>query len=287
MPIDYDPLDEGNALTANSLNTRINSAGSGVNDIAPEDIEREAFRREHLPQIIEPTTPGTTFEDGLSKIGPTISESTLPLGTVQVYNSRINSGVVSANYQVFGAQAPNAPYGPPGAIDLGWRILAFNNVAAEAAEISLGAGGAGITLSPTAGYRGLLVKVSASLLGFTTARDIDDGAGNISHLEDWKQCTLIGIGYEDAGGRHVIERSVRWYSVTASSGGSIETFTFINWEEISQQPVLKVFGVVSTGFMTSAGPGVPPTSTASWDPQIGPYNIDVLPVRSGELVSGF
>ena len=192
---------------------------------------------------------------------------------------------------------------------MGWRILSFTVTGAPgsaphgAAEINLGVGGAGITLSSGAGYRGLLVKASCNLIGqdsplkmipyldgfvtYTAAgTPVTLSQDQITHQEDWRQCVLIGIGYEDDGGRHVIERSIRWYSICNSSGGSIETFTFVDHSDIDHQNnnIKSVFCVVASGVMTIAGvlPG-----TTSCDPQIGPYNIDVLPVRSGELDSIF
>lgn len=67
MPIDYDLLDEGDALNAASLNSRVSSLQTGVNDLAKEDLGTRALRSEHLPSI----TRITDMTPGPSKIGPT------------------------------------------------------------------------------------------------------------------------------------------------------------------------------------------------------------------------
>ena len=55
MPINYDPLDEGNTLDAASINSRLTGTGGvgqGINNLSKTDLERLSLRQEHLPKII-------------------------------------------------------------------------------------------------------------------------------------------------------------------------------------------------------------------------------------------
>ena len=60
MPINYDLLDEVDTLNAASLNSRITSLQTGVNDLTREDLGERALRSEHLPSIVRASdmTPG-------------------------------------------------------------------------------------------------------------------------------------------------------------------------------------------------------------------------------------
>jgi len=53
MPIDYDSLDEGDTLNAASLNSRITSLQTGVNDLETVDIEDKALRSEHFDSLVK------------------------------------------------------------------------------------------------------------------------------------------------------------------------------------------------------------------------------------------
>ena len=83
MPIDYDSLDEGDTLNAVSLNSRITSLQTGVNDLEKVDIEEKALRSEHLSSLIRSddfTPPGMT------------KGSFTPDVTTNAYDTRIGPG---------------------------------------------------------------------------------------------------------------------------------------------------------------------------------------------------
>ncbi len=88
MPINYDLLDEGDTLTAASLNTRVASLQTGVNDLVKQDLGAQALRSEHLPSLVKKDTMflyGTTT--GMSKICPT------PNTTGGAFNNRLGNPV--------------------------------------------------------------------------------------------------------------------------------------------------------------------------------------------------
>ena len=73
MPFpDYDPLDEGEALTAASLNTRINTLQNSVNDLPPDALKANTLRKEHLSAITVSSVapPNTYFVPGFTKSNP-------------------------------------------------------------------------------------------------------------------------------------------------------------------------------------------------------------------------
>lgn len=106
MPIDYDLLDEGDALNAASLNSRVSSLQTGVNDLAKEDLETQALRSEHLPSI----TRISDMNPGPMKV------SNAPDVTTAAYDNLLDVGVGGRNNVL--AFGPGAGAGP------GWAIIA-------------------------------------------------------------------------------------------------------------------------------------------------------------------
>jgi len=267
MPINYTKTQEGDTLNAASLNDKFDEiAGTapdqGLNNLGQEDLERFALRRDHLPSIIE----SAGFPHGMCKVGPATS-------TVETYSSSLNagvSGVPAAWLTTFGTLGANAPYGPPGGADTGWRIPATGGTPANAAEIEVGL----IRTSQTIGnYRGILVRISISLnscLGPTVF-----GVSPITHNSP---SVVIGIGWEDqTGTRRVLDRSVRWSQVCNRIKGSLDTFTFILPNDIPDGDTLtKVFAVIAGGSKAEV------VGTTSY-PKIDFYNIEAIPLRFGDM----
>ncbi len=262
MPINYNQLDEGDKLDADSLNDRFDTlggAGQGVNNLGQEDLERHALRVAHTPSLI---TNGD-FPNGLGKIGP------LGYPGVETYETTLNPGVVGvpAGYlTTFGAVAPNAPYGPVVG-DTGWRIPATGNVVADAAEITFPAITA--TTAFIGDYKGFLVRLGIALDGIDPSDDNQD---------PHSPSVVIGIGWtDDVGTRRVIDRSIRWCHIQNRVKGSLDTFTFIKQEDIGTGVgIQSVFGVI-------AGANKNRAVATSPAPQITFYNLSLIPIRSGEL----
>jgi len=268
MPIDYDPLEEGDALNAASVNSRLTAAGGagqGVNNLSQADLERRALRQEHLPRIIT----ASDFPNGLVKLAPITVVNSSPY--INTLNTLATGAVPVPGYQTFDLGAPNGPYGPPAAAATGWRIIADSNITANAAEITFGPLTA-LTASPGSigNYRGILIRLGVSLMEIDHTTHGPWGEEGIA--------VVVGIGWEDQlGNRSVIERSVRWFNYHSTVKGSLDVFTFIKAEDIGNtNQINKIFGVIS-----SASWGA--TSVNYDSPVIRYYNIDIIPIRAGSL----
>jgi hypothetical protein len=263
MPIDYTKIAEGDRLDAASLNDRFDEiAGQGpdrgVNNLGQEDLERFALRKEHLPPIINTSD----FPNGMCKLGPAAS-------TPESYDSELNLGGLPVGYlTIFGALGANPPYGPPPALDSGWRIPAAGGVVADAAELDVGLARSADQLGD---YRGILVRLGISLnsCGQPGGASMNNSAPSV----------VIGIGWEDdLGARQVIERSIRWFHVCSRIKGSLDTFTFIRAEDVpAGRTIDKVFGVISAGIKNNL------LATDTPIPIIDFYHIDIIPVRYGDM----
>ena len=260
MPINYDRLDEGDKLDAASINDRLSATGGaaqGVNNLGQADIEKRALRQEHLPSVL--TT--SDFPNGLVKLAPITALSSAPY--INTLNTLATGAVPVPGYQTFDTvEIPNAPYGPALAAATGWRIIADNNITADAGALQISSGNIG-------NYKGLLVRLSVELVDW---QDTASGPWGMQGI-----ATVLGIGWEDNLGRHVVERSVRWYNYFNVVKGSLDLFTVIRASDVgNNNQISKVFGVIA-----SASWGV--TSVNYDSPIIRYYNIDVTPVRAGEL----
>ncbi len=272
MPINYNKLDEGDQLNADSLNDRFDSiAGTGpdrgLNNLGQADVERYALRREHLPSLIT----SADFPNGLSKVGP-LSK---PLATqnYEAFLNRNTIGVPAGYLTIFGTTGiVVAPYGPTVGFDDGWRIPATDGVVANAAEINFPAlisNGS----SSIGDYTGLLVRLGICL-------DSANSYGNVQSREDVPS-VVVGIGWtDDSGGanpRAVIGRSIRWSNVNNRVKGSLDTFTYITPSDIpAGVGIQSVFGVI-------AGANLNETNAQTPKPRITFYNLDIIPIRAGVL----
>ena len=87
MPINYAYLEDGTALVVDELNTRIEDAADGLNNLKQADIGLGAFRTEHLPCMIGRPNAGTA---GISSFTKTVrlgySAPVVDFGTFRVRN---------------------------------------------------------------------------------------------------------------------------------------------------------------------------------------------------------
>lgn len=272
MPINYDPLQEGDKLDAASLNDRFaetGGAGQGVNNLSQSDLERKALRQEHLPRIVT----ASDFPNGLTKLSP--SGAAVSAGYINRLNDWTGATftVPVPDYQTFDLSAPNGPYGPPTGVhpaNRGWRIIADTNVAADAAEIAFGPLTASTASNLIGNYTGLLVKLGVEADSFIS--------GFLSPTYAATPAVVIAIGWEDnLGNRNVVEKSIRWFNSFTAVKASLDTFTFIEAEDIGNgNQISKVFGVIASGIWGDNSNGYRPHT-------IRYYNIHVTPIRSGEI----
>lgn len=267
MPINYDPLKEGDKLDADSLNDRLTAtggAGQGVNNLGQADLEKKALRQEHLPTILT----ASDFPNGLVKLAPISTLNSAPY--INTLNILATGAVPVPGYQTFDTvEIPNAPYGPAAAAATGWRIIADNNITADAAEIAFNPLTALTGSGNIGNYKGLLVRLSVELVDW---QDTASGPWGMQGI-----ATVLGIGWEDNLGRHVVERSIRWYNYFNVVKGSLDLFTVIRASDVgNNNQISKVFGVIA-----SASWGI--TSPNYDSPIIRYYNIDIIPIRAGEI----
>lgn len=263
----FAPLVEGDPIDASTLNgqfTDLADVGSGLNALAASSVEREALSEDHLPAL----SAVDIFSNGYTAIAPSTAS-----GTLDVYDNRLplsaGDTTFPYTYQTFHANAAvTNPYGPSTvAGDLGWAIVAYSGVVADAAEVSFNAA----DMISDMNLFGILVRGS---LEFRAWDSVETGTGVNS--------VAIAIGYEDgAGARFVIERSVRFYSMKASAYGDLVTSTLITQDDLTgvgDDQISSVFLVVA---------GVEPTGGAvaknARNITTSYYNLTTLPIHASTL----
>jgi hypothetical protein len=261
------PVTEGEEASAANINSRFSSmadVGTGLNALDLTSIEREALRPEHLPNL----SAVDIFSNGYAAIAP----DTSAVGTVlDNYDNRLplsaGDTAYPYTYQTFHANAAvTNPYGPPTiSPDIGWAIVAYQGVVANAAEVTL----VSATNLTTAGIKGILLRGAIEL---RSTQKVGFGHG-VSSL-------AIGIGFQDGvGARHVIERSVRFYSGLACELGDCVTSTILTQDDadVGDGTITSMFVVVS-----GAAPDSGLTKTTC-NLDIGYYNLSAVPLHAGDL----
>lgn len=270
MPtINYTPFLEGEDLTAAGMNQRVNEVANGLNALDDSSVERHGLRYVHMPLL---SAPGL-FPAGFSKEAPLAAASVL-----DNYDNGLpalgGGGTGPTDYQTFSPNGPNAPYGPTGAPDdgAGWKIPAYQNVVADAAEVIIN-GGTAINL--TTQRLKLLVRASIEVV------EADGSGGSVNGTNSF----IVGIGWEDGTTtRHVLERTVRWCSHDAIERGDCVTSTLITQADIAASGPGD--GTIASVFMVVAG-GARGSATGALDngaqADVRYYNISCLPLHAGDL----
>lgn len=270
MPINYDLLDEGDALNAASLNTRISSLQTGVNDLTKEDLGEQALRSEHVSSIVNYNNMilyGTT--KGMMKV------SFLPDNITPVYDNYIGNGPAVRTVVHIGPQAGAqgysiissralvgiAPPGPfPGAqTDCNISFSPSVNVVSPTTPAT--------GLSSTTYCTALLVRLNVSLIEKTSPGSRDgvvigivweaDGAlGTYNFLEQ----SETGVGSEDTS--MVLEQCP--YS-------DISTAALITSTDTGGSLVARVSGVIAQVENAAAGF------------KIREWNMSIIPIFGGTL----
>ena len=118
-------------------------------------------------------------------------------------------------------------------------------------------------------------------------------AAAASNLYIGAASVAVAIGWEDgAGNRHVVERSVRFYSIAACKRGNAGTFTYLTQNDLvnGDSSCAKIFlavACVRPGDINAARTGSP---YRTGDPAhyydhllLRAYNLSVTPLRAGTL----
>ena len=270
MPINFTPFVEGDAISHTSMNTTFSTLETGVNDLDGSDVERHGLTHDHLPDMSHGEASGM-FANGYSA---TSSSPNALSGVSETYTNSppYTAGAFPYDYQTFSGELPNPPYGPPnppGAdnAETGWRILATANVAADAALIQFGNPAQAYSLTDER-LRGILVRGSVEFTG---------GLGtNINY------CALIAIAFQtEDGGRHVLERTIRFNATVACRAGDMVTSTVITQADLDNvvgtPKISQVMIVIARGRRNTVVPN------ADVGIQVRSYNITAIPLMAAEL----
>lgn len=262
MPIDYDLLDEGDALNAASLNSRVSSLQTGVNDLSKEDLGTRALRSEHLPSI----TRITDMTPGPMKVSPTPDVVTPAylnwLGSGPTLRTVISIGpavVATKGYAVISSRTPNgiAPPGPfPGAAT-DCNITFSPSVTVVSPT------------TPTAGFSdttyctALLVRLNVSV--------IDSGVGT-------NEGVAIGLVWEEDGALGTYNFLEQSETGSGASSGArnqarysdLSTSALITADDTGGVAIARISGVIAS-------------IAVSRDLTIREWNMSIIPIFGGTL----
>lgn len=211
------------------------------------------------------TKDASTALDGAGTVGGNLSYG--------VYKNSLPLTGSTFDYQNFSATGPTPVYGPPGGVyddqDAGWRILAYNNVIADAAEVVLASA---VRLDAVnVNLEGIIVR------GSYNYKDGRYRAVSPGLIDD---SAMIAIGWQDGSANyHVLERSVRFNQLQATMRGDIVTSTLLTQADLDGQgdgTVVKIFVVVASEDRASA-------TTLPRDLEVTTYNITTIPLHAAAL----
>lgn len=241
----------GDTYNAATLNAALQGPAVALNDISAEAVPDGSLHRNQLPDLF----PGL-FPNGLTA---------LERGeTWETYDNTFSAATIpTINLDEFSTTAPNAPYGPSASND-GWRIPARANVAADAAEVSFAASATSFTAT----------RLSGVLIHGT----IELGEA-FPQNSDFNDCVWLGIGWEDgAGTRHVVERSLAFFSKRCTWYSPLSTMTFITQADLDLGD-----GDVSSFFLVCASRYVENNSNATRTYDVGSFHMACMPFHAGAL----
>lgn len=243
----------GDVFDADTLNSALQGPALLLNDIKTTAVPDGSLHRNQLPDLF----------DGLFPNGFTALERG---ETYETYDNSFSAATVpTINLDEFSTTAPNAPYGPTAVFaNDGWRIPARANVTADAAEVAFSASAASFTDTRLSG---VLVQGTVEL------------GEALPQSSDFNDCIWLGIGWKDGTGtRHVVERSIAFFSKRCVWYSPISTMTFITQEDLDLGD-----GEVVSFFLVCASRYVENNSNATRAYDIGSFHISCMPFHAGEL----
>lgn len=282
-----DPFVEGEALSPTNLNTKAGSLlETPINDLDESSIERHALDSQHLT----PLSFSDKFPNGYEKTAPTAAVA------AEEYNNSLPMSSLNTaypyTYQTFDTTTGGSTistYGKTGSSGAahefkGWRIPAYNyNIGGDAAEIDLSGN---LTFSDEL-IKGVICRGSVEVYYGSFVNDA--GPTPVDALVGLNSLA-IGIGFRDgnSGTPHVIERSVRFYSVEACMEGNASTFCFLKQSDLpaGDSRCSSIFMVVATcrpGHLPAEGAGRGVAYSLIDKIEIKYYNLSVTPLQAGDL----
>lgn len=272
MPFpDYDPLDAGDALTADSLNTRINTLQNSVNDLPSDALKANSLRKEHLSAITVSTVtpPNTNFVPGFTKANPAPK---VIIGSFDNLFTGADRHTIVGDGPGFGAD--------------GWAVVA-SGIGTNVMEILFTNNN--LEIMPTTGAitdtnmcTGLLIKANVAVITTSEAQMyFDDGEGDEGATP---QFATSGMGIalfwtDDLGAEHLIQSSEAFAGRAQIDVGDIATsalLTNADTEAVGAgRTVQNVFCAIANFSATS--------SVASSHLYIREWRISALPILGGSL----
>lgn len=294
--IQYPVREEGDALTASDVNA-IGSAFSTVlvNSMPTSYVDRYALDEQHLPEqsFSSIFTQGYERTSGRAAIVANKATycNTLPLTA----SGGVDNQIFPYTYQTFDSTTTGAGsiaiYGATDIADHlyeGWRVPSFNQTStSNDAEIDLNAA----TSFTSANISGVVCRAGVGVAW------IDVDAIHIDGLSDQViypalPSVAVAIGWVDgSSARHVVERSVRFYSGGACIRGNAGTFTYLTQADLDAgdgecASIFLALATVRPTDIRAAKEGSAPFSTRDGDLDrlvIERYNLSITPLRAGSL----
>ena len=274
MPFpDYDPLDEGEALTAASLNTRINTLQNSVNDLPLDALKKNSLRKEHLSAIAVSSVPGNTnFTPGFTKANPAPT----------VFVGPFRNTFTGADRNTFLGDGPNL-------VADGWAAIA-SGVGTDVMEILFT--NINLEIMPTTGAitdtnmcTGLLIKANVAVITTSNSQLIEpDNDPEDAAAYKLPQYATSGMGIalfwtDDLGATHLIQSSEAFSGRAQIDVGDIATsalLTNADTEAIGAgRTVQNVFCAIANFNATSA--------TNNTHLYIREWRISAIPILGGSL----
>jgi hypothetical protein len=301
------PAVEGDPLTAANLNAKAGTElETPVNALDESSIERYALSEQHLPDMGFSSVFTSGYEAGAPSDIQTdvelVYDNGLPLTTAntafpytyQTFDT--NTDATSGAISIYGSTDTLALAGyatNPKFIYDGWRIPASHQSTTDPAEVAL----ASATNFDTANISGVICRGGVEPL---YSADATNGAASAaSNLYIGATSVALAIGWTDStansttgAGYHIVERSVRFYSVAACKRGNAGTFTYLTQDDLDVgdgtcASVFLAVACVRPGDINAARTGSP---YRTGDPEhyydhllLRAYNISVTPIRAGSL----
>lgn len=269
--------EEGDSLSASSINDRFTELAACFNDLADSDLNLWCFHHQHLPS----RATGRGFFDVYSAVSdpaaPTageLYENTLPDG--------VGIGGVEASLELFHPQV-YGPYTAPGfggphTADEGWLIP--SRTAGSAANNAMQ-----VTMTSRTDFSSLQGVRVTGWVELRESRELpdsdpDSGASSANRGE---AVIYVGIGLEDsAGTRHVLNRTVRRFSSQAYLYGPLTVKDMVRNADINlgtlNGNIDKIFVAVMSGIWDAAK-----NQHGACSPYIRNYALVVEPLQGGVL----
>lgn len=269
--------EEGDDLTAASVDDRIQEVADELNAVTQDDLGRKRLNEFQLPDLLNAAGLFTLYSGGseLTVTGTAPAEqydNTLPTG------SGVDTGGVQNYLELFAPSGPYGPYTRVGVAEEGWLIPRSAGSAGPGMSVVLNAA-TDLTSNNLLGIKATAwVNMQDSLTSVPTGGDPNFTA--VGYEE--QAAFYLGIGIKDsAGTRHVINRTIRrLHPGKPFTGWS--TSTLVVPADLSagtlNGTVNEVFGAVLSAVWLSTV-----DQHGSLEFNIREFSIVVEPIRAGVL----